>query len=157
MKKERNGAKRSLENQASTMTKRTRSQLKPVSIDQNVLVPVPSVDKGRLDFPNIRGIVMSVDEEKDLFEIGTKHGVLNQKYARNQFMTTTVHPLLRSDIPTDKTISFREVARKESNGSGQGFIRCNCLKNCTGNRCKCLKYDLKCTSKCHSSGPCKNE
>jgi len=34
---------------------------------------------------NILGIILEVDEEKDLYEIDTKEGHLAQTYSRNQF------------------------------------------------------------------------
>ena len=49
--------------------------------------------------------------------------------------------------------SSRTVSKKES----EGYIRCNCTKGCGRNFCACGKMNMKCNSKCHDSGACKNK
>ncbi|KAI1699912.1 lipase (class 2) domain-containing protein [Ditylenchus destructor] len=46
------------------------------------MVPIPEVDRGRAEFPNVKGIVMEVTAE-GMHKIGTEHGVLNNLYAAN--------------------------------------------------------------------------
>ncbi len=63
-----------------------------------------------------------------------------------------------AEVPTDdKELPLRRVARLESNGSGQGFNKCNCTKGCRSVRCKCLKNSIKCNSKGHNSLTCANK
>ena len=88
--------------------------------------------------------------------IRTAHGTLKQKYARSQFVPNKVTSLEISNVP-DNEVNLREVARKESVGSGQGFRRCVCLKSCSQkSRFSCLVAGLLCNSKCHNSLSYKN-
>jgi hypothetical protein len=49
----------------------------PASLTQlnsiNVIIPIPSVDRGPADERNIRGVVMNINEHGD-YKIGTKVG-----------------------------------------------------------------------------------
>lgn len=48
------------------------------------------------------------------------------------------------------------VCQKKSSGA-QGYEKCNCKTGCAQNKCKCLKNNRKCNSRCHSSLSCKNK
>lgn len=64
------------------------------------------------------------------------------------------------NIPEDKVISLREALRLFSKFEGQGFKKCFCKPSksqCHNNKCLCFKSHMKCTSKCHKSGPCCNK
>ncbi|CAL4110669.1 unnamed protein product [Meganyctiphanes norvegica] len=66
--------------------------------------------------------------------------------------------LCTDNINKTKKISLRQAATAEFLSGGQGFTKCNCSKNqCSTNRCKCYKANIKCNSKCHSSLTCRNK
>ena len=115
-----------------------------------------------------------------MYAIRTAHGTLKQKYARSQFVPNQVTSLEISNVP-DNEVNLREVARKESMGSsqgfrrkesmgngqgcrrkesigsGQGFRRCAYLKSCSQkSRCSCLAAGLLCNSKRQNSLSYKN-
>jgi hypothetical protein len=46
--------------QADRMLDQTARRLAPLTIGSTVMVPVPEIDRGRAEFPNIKGIVMEV-------------------------------------------------------------------------------------------------
>ncbi|KAI1723762.1 hypothetical protein DdX_03934 [Ditylenchus destructor] len=46
--------------QADRMLQRSARQLAPLKVDSSVMVPIPEVDRGRAEFPNVKGIVMEV-------------------------------------------------------------------------------------------------
>ena len=48
-------------------------------------VPIPDVDRGRLDPPNITAVLQEHDSETGLYTLGTKAGTLNTRFSRNQF------------------------------------------------------------------------
>ena len=92
---------------------------------------------------------MEADLTKDLFRIGTKDGMLNSWYARNQFSTCTEGTVNIADVPS-VNISLRECVGKASLFGGQG-CRCNCKTLCRSNLCSCRKSNKLCNSKCHNS------
>ena len=122
----------------------------PVPVGSTVRVPIPDVDKGRGDSRNILAIVMNVTED-GFYRIGTTQGILKQLYARSQFTVCRKNFISMKDVPN------QSAAISQSNGSGQGFVRCHCKRKCKTNICHCLKRKLKCTSKCHDSLSCFNK
>ena len=72
---------------------------------------MPVVDRGRCDSRNILGVIVEADLTKDLYRIGTKNGILNSWYARNQFSTCTKGTVNIADVPS-VNISLRECAGK---------------------------------------------
>ena len=93
---------------------------------------------------------MEVNLTKDLHRIGTKDGILNSWYARNQFRTCTEGTVNIADVPS-VNISIRECAGKASLFSGQGYRRCNCKTSFRSNLSSCRKSNKLCNSKCHNS------
>nr|XP_022899828.1 uncharacterized protein LOC111413179 [Onthophagus taurus] len=143
-----------LKKQATEMLQQSCSKFPKIEIGQNVLVKISDVDRGRLAPRNILAIVLS--EKDDLYQLGTSTGVLEKLYARNEFQPSQTNSLTSSDVPIENKLSSRTVAAKESNSS-QGFVRCNCRKQCSNKKCKCLLKNLKCNNKCHSSTSCRNK
>ncbi|KAI1722073.1 KRAB-A domain-containing protein 2-like [Ditylenchus destructor] len=117
--------------QADRMLQRSARQLAPLKVGSSVMVPIPEVDRGRAEFPNVKGIVMEV------------------RPCREAFLSV-------ENVP-DKTVSLRTAANSSAMGSGQGTFKCGCKQKCNSTRCKCFKSKLKCNSKCHSSMPCDNK
>ena len=144
-----------LKKQADTMLERSVKRFKPAEVGDNVLVPVPDVDRGRGEFRNIKGIVTN-DNGNGCYSIGTTEGTLKQAYCRNQFIPTQAQ-FLRVDDVQDKLVSLREVAKKVSLCGGQGYQRCNCGTGCKNKKCSCRLAGNLCTSKCHSSLSCSNK
>ncbi|KAI1714394.1 hypothetical protein DdX_08489 [Ditylenchus destructor] len=50
--------------QADRMLQRSARQLAPLKVGNSVMVPIPEVDRGRAEFPNVKGIVMEILEEQ---------------------------------------------------------------------------------------------
>ncbi|XP_060877929.1 uncharacterized protein LOC132950464 [Metopolophium dirhodum] len=118
----RTRANENLENQAKKMMAWSDKKLLPVAIHSTVRVPVPEVDKGRLDAQKILEIVLEVTS---FYRLGTRDGVLKQLYARSQF-TVCQKKLLQIDkIPIDTEVALRTVAKEQSTGTGQGFLKCS--------------------------------
>ena len=153
---ERKIVKSNLQTQAFKMTRLAREKFPQGKVGDTVKVRVPDVDRGRCDSRNILGVIMEADLTKDLYRIGTKDGILNSWYARNQFSTCTEGTVNITDAPS-VNISLRECARKASLFGGQGYRRCNCKTSCRSNLCSCTKLNKLCNSKCHNSLSCENK
>ena len=128
-KRKHEQCKENLTQQVKKMIDATVKRFKPAEVGDNVLVPVPDVDRGRGEFRYIKGIV-TVNQTNGCYTIGTKHGILKQPYCRNQFIPTNAPLLQLGDVSNSAEITLHEVARKESIGTGQGYVHCKCKSGC---------------------------
>ena len=71
------------------MTRLAREKFLLRKVSDTVKVRLADVDCGRCDSRNILGVIIEADLTKDLYRIGTKDGILNSWYARNQFSART--------------------------------------------------------------------
>ena len=144
--------------QAERMVNRSHILCKPGSPGDNVVVPIPSVDRGRGDPRNILGVILYRDES-DQYKIAVKSGILKGLYSRNQFDLCPQKLLTLDHVNQEQSVSSRSAVIAESATGGQGFTKCNCQssKKCQTNRCQCYKARLQCNSRCHSSLNCPNK
>ena len=129
------------------MTRLAREKFPQGKVGDTVKVQVPDVDRGRCDSRNILGVIMEADLTKDLYRIGTKDGILNSWYARNQFSTCTEGTVNIADVPS-VNISLRECAGKVSLFGGQGYRRCNSKTSFRNKLCPRRKSNKLCNSNC---------
>lgn len=141
--------------QADSLTQKTKRNLSVLKIGDNVIIPVPSVDKAPTDVRNIRGVVLEVNEHGS-YKVGTKVGKIKGYLSRNQFEALPNATLDVSDVPLNEG-SVREIVSKLSLSGGQGHVHCNCKKDCKGGKCKCRKMKVMCNSRCHNSTTCSNK
>uniref|UniRef100_A0A914D043 Uncharacterized protein n=1 Tax=Acrobeloides nanus TaxID=290746 RepID=A0A914D043_9BILA len=80
---ERSEAERNLKRQAERMLSASNKRLQPVSPGSSVRIPVPNVDRAKVDHRNVIGVVM--EAEDGFYRLGTKQGMLPQLFTRNQF------------------------------------------------------------------------
>lgn len=92
----------------------------------------------------------------DMYKIGTKKGILDKLYSRNQISPVSVAFLVLGDIPQNGT-TLRGLNKEISMFGGQGHTKCNCKTSCMTNRCQCKKSGVLCNSKCHNSLSCNNK
>uniref|UniRef100_A0A6P7EY72 Uncharacterized protein LOC114324478 n=2 Tax=Diabrotica virgifera virgifera TaxID=50390 RepID=A0A6P7EY72_DIAVI len=137
VRKKRKLALTNLEKQAEKMLKFSNSKYPSAKLGNTVRIRVPDVDRARSDQRNLLAIVTEITEKK-LYKLGTKYGILNQLYSRNQFTVCKEKFISIEEIP-DTEISLRECARKSSNCGGQGYSRCGCKGGCKSDKCKCRK------------------
>ena len=154
----RRKARDGLREQAQRMVKRSRIEHISGNPGNNVTVPIPLVDRGRVDPRNIMGVIVDRDNH-DLYRIAVKGGVLATKYARNQFDLCSAKILSLDDMSLDREIGLRSAVQFESVCGGQGFVKCGCLgiKRCSTNKCKCYRAKVKCNSRCHACLVCSNK
>ena len=144
--------------QAEKMVKRGRRNVIHGQIGDNVVIPIPMVDRGRCDPRNIVGIITDRNDN-DMYTLAVKSGVLKNKYIRNQFDVCAQRLLTENDVDLNNQVSLREAVSLASSSGGQGFVKCNCAgkSRCESNRCKCYKAKVKCNSRCHNTLICKNK
>ena len=96
----------------------------------------------------VEDVIQEADLTKDLYRTGTKDGILNLRYARNQFRTCTQGNVNITDVPS-VNISLRECAGKALlfDEDIKGYKRCNCKISCRSNLCLCRKSNKLCNSK----------
>ena len=127
-------ALKNLKVQAEKMKKKSDAKLSSVSVGENVLIPIPDVDRARTDLRNVIAIVM--ENNNGFYKLGTPHGILNSLYSRSQFTPCTADFFPLADmLHVEK--SLREIARNVSVTGGQAFQKCNCRQQCKTNRCSC--------------------
>ena len=96
------------------MVERSAKRFKEAEVHDTVLVPIPDVDRGRCEYPNLKAIVLEAHPGGHLWKLGCMSGVLDQWYSRNQFQPTLEKFMNMDDVPMDKEISLRAAARLES-------------------------------------------
>lgn len=148
-------AKFNLEKQATTMLKNSNQKFPPIAIGSTVRICIPELDRNKGDLNNLLAVVMIVND-KELYRLGCKSGILQGLYSKNQFTVCTENFLSINEVPPIE-ISVRSANKQTSLVGGQGFKRCHCKMSCITNKCCCKKNNLKCNSKCHSSMSCKNK
>ncbi|KAK4879816.1 hypothetical protein RN001_007962 [Aquatica leii] len=151
---QRESAKTRLEKQAAKMLALSQQKLPSIKVGQNVVVKVPDVDRGRLAPRNVLAVVLSVNES-GLYKLGTKEGILERIYSRNEFTLADSNFITESDIPSS-SLTLRKASALSS-GSKQGFVICHCKRYCNTKRCNCRSKEVLCNSKCHNSSACKNK
>lgn len=117
-------------------------------------VGVPDVDRSKTDPRNVLGVVLAVED--GFYRIGTRDGVLEHLYSRNQIEACASNFLHPSEVPTSMT-SLRNSVGSQSLSGKQGHVHCNCTRGCNTKRCKCLQLERICNSRCHNSSSCKNK
>ena len=141
--------------QADSLTKNTQTKLTVLSKGDNVIIPIPSVDRGPADERSIKGVVMNVNEH-GVYKIGTKVGHIKRYMSRNQVQYFANATLDVSEAPVSD-MKLKEIVSKISLSGGQGFVHCQCKKgNCKSGRCKCRRLKVMCNSRCHMSLSCSN-
>lgn len=151
---ERTNARAKLQKQAEKMMTRSVQYFSQVEIGATIRLPIPEEDRGRCEAKSILAVVLN--KENNMYKLGTKYGILEQRYIRSQF-TVCAEKLIDIDEVPDKEISLRTSAIEQSSSTGGGFLKCNCQRKCTTKQCTCLRKKVLCNSKCHNSKTCKNK
>ncbi|KAL5238997.1 hypothetical protein ACI65C_006407 [Semiaphis heraclei] len=78
---------------------------------------------------SILAIVLEVTSD-GFYRLGTRDGVLKQLYARSQFTVCQKKLLQIHEVPADTEVALRTVAKEQSTGTGQEFLKCVCKTKC---------------------------
>ena len=105
VQKGRVAAKRGQEKQIEKMVKHSNKKIKLSEVGDNVLVPIPLVDKrSPVDPLNVPGVVLQ-RSENDMYKIGTTAGVLDNLYISSQFQSSQTDFLAPQEVP-NRSITF---------------------------------------------------
>lgn len=151
---ERECAKSGQKQQAQKIISFSNSKFPKVATGTNVAVRVPDVDRGRAAPRNVLAVIAGINSS-GLYQLGTKEGLLERFYARNEFIVAESNFIELQDI-SSTSLTLRSTSTLSS-GSKQGFISCHCKRYCIDNKCKCLSKNIKYNSKCHNNSSCKNK
>jgi len=119
-----------------------------IEVGSYVLMNIPKVGCGPSDTQNIIGKV--VDKKNNVYQIGTRFGIINTWLRRNVLQTTDAEFL--DEVP-NTMMTLREMLKKHSQFGGQGYQKCFCKTN----RCACRKNNVLCSSRCHEKTTCNNK
>jgi hypothetical protein len=99
------------------------------------VIKVPDLHRGRLAPRNVLAFVVDVNSS-GLHLMGTKEGLLEQLYTRNEFSTAD-NFIEEHDVPSS-SLSLRSASMITS-GSKQGLVSCHCKRYCIDKKWKCRK------------------
>ena len=99
------------------MVKRSRTIYVAGNPGDNVIIPIPLVDRGRGDPRNIMGVIVERDNS-DLYVISVRAGILKGRYSRNQFDLCTQILLTHSNMSQDQEVTLRNAVQYESRCGG---------------------------------------
>ncbi|CAF1453137.1 unnamed protein product [Rotaria magnacalcarata] len=95
-----------------------RHKLADLNVGDNVLIPVPDVDRGPTDARNVLAVVMEIKDDK--YKLGVEQGIINGYYSFHQISKATGTPtILVENIDEGITKSLREVVKPQSITGGQ--------------------------------------
>ena len=147
---QRKGIKRKQIDLHQRMVKANCNHFPDANIGDNILLPITKPDSIAFGKKNMLGVVLS--KENDLYSIGTKYGVLDTNYTKNQFDICPSKFLEQEGVPQNR-ISQRTAMQNASQGV---TYLCKC-KSCSTSRCPCRKASLVCHSRCHQGKSCLNK
>ena len=139
-------AKRGQDKHILRMEKQSVKKARVLDIGDNIIIPIPVVDK-RSPFhpPNLEGVITGTSED-GYYKIGTASGTLDRRYLSTEIEFSFSKFLLPGDVP-DVTVSLRQAILSSSLGKNR--LYCSCTSGCSTNRCKCRRANNNCNSKCH--------
>ena len=129
----------------------------PLSIGDNVRVPIPKVDKGKLGRNHILGVIIKVSNNtnsyrigtvsnNNSYRIGTEKGMLDRNYSRGEIALWTESSYLSVKDISPTKIEMHTIANLLSHGRKN---KCLCRGNCATKHCPCKVSGYYCTSGCH--------
>ena len=124
---EQEGAKSGQEQQAQKMVSLSNSRFLAVDIGTNTVVRVPDLDRGRPTPRNVLAVVVDV-YYYGFYLLGTKEGLLEWLYARNEFTSADSNFIEAHNVPSS-SLSLRSASMITS-GSEQGFVSSHSKRYC---------------------------
>jgi len=97
---------------------------------------------------------LNINKHREESYIGLQKQVRKMKGMSSKKMPIV---LIRQTVKIKIRNRYHQAVSQLSLTGGQGLIRCDCLKKCITNRCKCRSKNILCNSRCHGSQPCTNK
>ena len=147
--KYRKCAKRQLEIYKGNLEKR-----QCLEVDDNVLIPIPRVDRSNTCPKNLEAKVVSVSKDKKHVELGTSQGIIDCKFPQEQLQKVPNGGKKHIAVP-NKSMTLVSAYRLETSyGSKSNSVSiCNCKLtsggHCKKPQCPCFKKGIACATKWH--------
>ena len=93
------------------MVKRSRLEHVAGNPGDNVIIPIPLVDRGKGDPCNIMGVIVDRNQN-DSYSIAVHAGLLKGRYSRNQFDLCNQKLYTLSDMCTDIEVGLRHAVKE---------------------------------------------
>ena len=143
MEQGRKRAKHGQEKQIARMEKQSIKKARILEIGNNVLLPIPEVDKrSPFDPLNLLGVITHRSEE-GYYKIGTQAGEIDRCYLSTEFEFTPSNFLSPEEVP-ESIVTLRKAILVSSLGKNR--LACNCTSGCGSNRCRCRRSKKLCNS-----------
>ena len=154
MEQGRKRAKHGQEKQIKRMEKQSIKKARVLEIGDNILLPIPEIDKrSPFDPPNLPGVITHRSEE-GYYKIGTQAGTLDRCYLSTECEFSQSKFLSPEEVP-ESIVTLRKAILVSSLGKSR--LVCNCTSGCGSNRCRCRRNQKLCSSKCHRKRSCHNK
>ena len=142
--------------QADKMLEQSNKRFKSAEEGENVNVPIPEVDRGRLDPPNFTDVIQEHDFWDRTLHFGDK--------SWNSEHTVLKKPIQPDEpkVPDNSWRSWRRHTQCERSClSPQQHGRTRIIQVPLPNylsdkKCKCIRDSVKCVSRCHKNRSCQN-
>ena len=136
---------KNLKKAADRMSKRTTNEaVILLSPGTPVLIPIPSVDRAKLAFPNLIGVIYDFNDKINKYKVITTHGILRDAFSPHQLQQCSSKNLVLDSnsmsMDSTKEISVRTASRLES----FMFVGCKCSGKCANKVCFCIRVNKKC-------------
>ncbi|CAF5050233.1 unnamed protein product, partial [Rotaria sp. Silwood1] len=139
----RKDARKDQKRQADQFLQNTFKQQKLThfNVGDNVLIPIPDVDRGPPDARNVLGVIIEVKD--DQIKLGTTKGILCGNYSYHQVSKALGLPtLLIEHIPQGIPKSLREIVKLQSVTGDQGLLKCDYKQGCRTTKCSCKQANV---------------
>ncbi|RNA03959.1 hypothetical protein BpHYR1_038582 [Brachionus plicatilis] len=104
-------------------TRDRKTIIRSINIDDFVALPIPDVDKGPTEAPNLICRIIDVDYKFSLYELACQVGVFSELFSRNAF-DLVQNCQVELEIRTDKLLkSVKQPVNEMSIGGDQGILR----------------------------------
>ena len=116
----RRAAKRGMDEAADNMKEYTSKRLKTLTVGESCKIRIPEVFRDRGDLVNVMVCFVDIDA-KGMMSLGSKFGIFEGRYTRAELVPCGESFINIDNIPGSR-ISVHELAREDSNGTGQVFF-----------------------------------
>jgi hypothetical protein len=144
---------------ANKHNRKRNKKLHEFKVNDIVTVAIPQVDRGHSDMPRLPAKIIEIKERDNVptrYKLATTYGVLDVMYVARDLK---VYPGILQIEPAalGRSVSLTSVAALASDHTGTLTASCNCMTDCTSNRCACKKANQHCSSHCHSNQTAKKK
>ncbi|CAF1027119.1 unnamed protein product, partial [Brachionus calyciflorus] len=114
---------KNLKDTADKIAQQHINELGEAKIGDTVQVPVPEVDRGPADPPNILAYILKFNENHMIYKLATKHGLISGWFSRNMFSICKQKLIKFESLDLSKELTLRQINGAYSISGGQRFLK----------------------------------